>query len=120
MSSYFLALKSNYVNFYLSLKAYDIPYIALIIKRLKKLFQKQKAKCLPIIKNILEKIIKNKLVDLDKFNIDTIFKIAWASFFRLDKITYTGTKLKKALFSNDRITKSEFFLLRVINIWSYT
>lgn len=75
MSSYFLALKSYYINYYLSLKAFNIFYIALIIKNGKRFFLKQKVICLLITTDILEKITKNKYIDFDKLNIDTTLKI---------------------------------------------
>lgn len=107
MSSYLSALKSYYIDRQLSLKAFDTPRIALIIKGGKKLFPKQKAKRLPITKDILEKITENKPVDLNELNVDTAFKVRWAGFLRLGEITYTGTELKKASFSDTKVTRSD-------------
>lgn len=76
MSSYFLALKSYYINCYLSLKAFNIFYIVFIIKNGKRFFPKQKIICLLITTDILEKITKNKYIDFDKLNINTTLKIA--------------------------------------------
>ena len=76
MSSYFSALKSYHINSHLSPEAFDTPRIPLIIKSGKKLFRKQKAKRLPITKDILEKITENKFVNVDELNIDTAFKVA--------------------------------------------
>lgn len=76
MSSYLSTLKSYHIHRHLSLKAFDIPYIALIIKGEKRLFSKQKATRLQITKDILEKSIKNKLVNVDELNIDITFKVA--------------------------------------------
>lgn len=53
-----------------------INYISLIIKGRKRLCLKQNATRLSIIKDILEKIIENKLVTVNELNIDTEFKIA--------------------------------------------
>lgn len=75
MSNSPLVLKSYHIDYYFSLKAFDILYIALIIKSKKRLFLKKKAICLPIIKDILEKIIENKRIDFDKLNIDTKLKV---------------------------------------------
>lgn len=44
-------------------------------------------------------------MDLDKLNIDVAFKVAWAGFLQLGKITYTGTELKKASFSKTKVTR---------------
>ena len=76
MSNYLSALKSYHIDRHLSLEAFDTPRIALIIKGGKKLFPKQKATRLPITKDILEKIIENKPVNVDELNIDTAFKVA--------------------------------------------
>lgn len=78
-----------------------------MIKGGKRLFPKQKATRLLITKNILEKITENEPVDHDKLNIDTMFKVAWISFLRLGKITYSSTKLKKTLFSDTKVIKSD-------------
>lgn len=51
---------------------------------------------MPITKDILEKITKNKPINVDKLNINMVFKMAWVDFLCLGKITYIGTKLKKA------------------------
>ncbi len=76
ISCYLSALKSYCINRHLSLEAFDIPHIELIIKGGKRLFPKQKATRLPITKDILEKITKNKPVNADDLNIDTAFKVA--------------------------------------------
>ena len=106
MSSYLLTLKSYHIDRHLSLEAFDTPRIALIIKGGKRLFPKQKTTRLPIVKDILEKNTENKPVGLDELNIDTAFKVVWAGFLRLEEITYTGTELKKASFSNTKVTRS--------------
>lgn len=70
------------------------------------LFLKQKAKYLLITKDILEKITDNEPIDLDELNIDTVFKMAQASFLRLAEITYTGTEFKKDLFLKTKVSRS--------------
>lgn len=107
MSSYLSALKSYHIDRHLSLEVFDTPRIPLIIKGRKRLFPKQKTTRLPITKDNLEKIIKNKPVNVDELNIDTVFKVAWAGFLRLGEITYTGTELKKASSSATRVTRSD-------------
>lgn len=82
MSSYLFALKSYHIDRHLSLEAFNTPRIALMIKSGKRPFPKQKATRLPITKDILEKITENEPVDLNELNIDTAFKVAWASFLR--------------------------------------
>lgn len=93
------------MDHHLSLEAFDIPYIVLIIKGEKKLFLKQKTIRLPITKNVLEKITKNKPVELNKLNINTAFKIAWVGFLCLEEIIYTDTKLKKTSFLDIKVTR---------------
>ena len=63
------------MNRQLNLESFDRTCIALIIKSGGKLFPKPKATCLPIRKDILEKIIENKPVNVDKSNIDIALKI---------------------------------------------
>lgn len=46
-------------------------------------------------------------MSIKKCNIDTAFKIAWAGFLHLEKITYTNVKLKKTAFANIHVTKSD-------------
>ena len=106
MSSYLLALKSYHIERHLSFEAFDTPFIAFIIKDKKSFFLKQKATYLLITKNILKKITVNKSININKLNIDKAFKVVWAGFLRLGKITYTGTELKKASFLDSKVTRS--------------
>lgn len=107
ISSYLFILKSYYIDHHLSLEAFDTPRIMLIIKRRKRLFLKRKAIYLPITKDILEKIMDYKPIDLDKFNINTAFKVVLAGFLYLGKFTYIDIELKKALFSKTKVIKSD-------------
>lgn len=75
MSSYFSTLKSYYIDHYLSIETFDKSHIAFITKSRKRFFLKQNTTCLPIIKDIFEKISKNKLVNLNELNIDIAFKM---------------------------------------------
>lgn len=45
-------------------------------------------------------------------NIDTAFKIAWAGFFHLDKITYMDTNLKKKFFAKTYVTKLDILFAK--------
>ena len=107
MSNYLSAPKLYHIDCHLSLKAYDTPRIAFIIMGRKRLLPKQKVTRLPITKDILKKITENKPVNVDGLNIDMVFKVAWAGFLRLGKITYTGTEFKKASFLATRVTRSD-------------
>ena len=61
---------------------------------------------LPIIKDILEKITVDEPANIDKLNIDTVFKVVWADFLYLREITYINTEFKKTLFSSTKVTRS--------------
>lgn len=53
----------------------------------------------------------DKLVDLNKLNINTTFKVARESFLHLIKIIYIDIKLKKALISKTRVMRSTISFL---------
>lgn len=46
----------------------------------------------------IKKITKSKFVNIDKLDIDIVFKAAWISFLNLGKITYKVPNLKKLHF----------------------
>ncbi len=58
--SYLSALKSYHIDRRLSLKGFDDPRMALIIKGGRRLFPSKKRNRLPITKNILEKITEDE------------------------------------------------------------
>ena len=107
IASYLLALKFYYIDRQLSLKSFDDPWIALIIKGGKWLFPSKKKNRLPITKDIFKKITIEAPLTVNNLNIDTTFKVAWAGFMQLGKITYTVAEAKKALFKDIRLTKSD-------------
>lgn len=76
ISSYPFIPKSYHIDHHLNLKSFETLRLALIIKDEKRLFPKQKTICLPITKNIPEKITKNEPVDINELNINTALKIA--------------------------------------------
>lgn len=51
--------------------------------------------------------MENKPLFVIDLNIDITFKIAWASFMRRKKLTYTMAKAKKAMFGEIGLTKSD-------------
>lgn len=111
VSSYIFALKSYHIDYHHSLEAFDIPHIALIIKSGKRLFPKQKATCLPIKKDILEKITENEPINFDKLNIDKAFKLAQIGYLCLREIIYTSIKLKKTSFLETKVTRCDVLFL---------
>lgn len=112
MFSYLSTLKSYHIDRHLSLKAFKTLHIVLIIKDGKRLFPKQKATHLSITKDILDQITGNKSVAINRLNIDTTFKIAWADFLRLREIMYTDTELKKISFLATKITRSNILFAK--------
>lgn len=107
VSSYLSALKSYHIDRRLSLKGFDDPRMALIIKGGKRLFPSKKKNRLPITKDILEKITKEEPLTVTDLNIDTAFKVAWAGFMRLGEITYTAAEAKKPTFAETKLTRSD-------------
>lgn len=81
--------------------------MALIIKREKWLFSSPKQNRLLITKDIFKKIIKDKPLLVTDLNIDTIFKVAWAGFMRIVKLTYTMAEEKKATFTETGLIRSD-------------
>ncbi len=113
--SYFSALKLYHIDRHLSLGGFDDPRMALIIKGKRRLFLNKKRNCLPITKEILEKITEEELLSITVLNVDTAFKVAWASFMRMGELTYTVAEGKKGTFAETGITESDISFRRGIN-----
>lgn len=106
--SYLSGLRSYHVDHHMPLEVFDIPRLVQIIKEGRILFPSVKSTHLPIIKNILKKIITQSIKSLEDLNINAAFKIAWAGFLRLGKITYIADKLKKnSTFMQTHTTRSD-------------
>ncbi len=105
--SYLSALKSYHINRHLSLEGFDNPCIAIIIKGGRRLFPSTKRNCLPITKNILQNITKDKPLSVTDLKIDTVFKVAWASFMRIGELTYMVAEAKKAMFAETGLIRSD-------------
>lgn len=93
LANYLSVLRSYYINWQISLKVFNKSQIAWIIKRRKYLFPKAKIPQLLITKDILKEIIDTKPMNINKLNIDKIFKVTLARFLRLGKIIYRDIKL---------------------------
>lgn len=63
-------------------------------------FFSTKALRLSITKDILQAITFPPSVNINKLNLYTTFKVAWAGFMQLRKITYTNTKKHYLLFKD--------------------
>ncbi len=103
----FSALKSYHIDRRLSLKGFDDPLMALIIRGGKMLFPSKKKNRLPVTKNILEEITKEKPLMLIDPNVDTAFKVAQAGFMRLREIMYMAAEAKKSTFAETKLTRSD-------------
>ncbi len=97
--NYLSALKLYHIDRRLSLRGFDDPRMALIIKGGRRLFPSKKRNRLPITKEILEKITEEEHLSSTDLNGDNAFKVAWAGFIRMGELTYTAGEAKKATFA---------------------
>ena len=104
VASYLSALKSYYINRWLSLKGFHAPRLALIINSGKRLFPNKKINCLPVTRNILEEMTIEECFTVTDHKVDRAFKVAWAGFMRLGEITYTVAEAKKSTFAETKVT----------------
>ncbi len=111
--SYLSALKSYHIDRRLSLRGFDDPRMALIIKDGRRLFPGKKRNRLPITKEILEKITEEELLSITDLNVDTAFKIAWIGFMRMAELTYTAAEAKKATFAVTDLMRSDISFAEV-------
>ena len=102
--SYLSALKSYHIERRLSLKDFDDPQMALIIKGRRRLFSSKKRNSLLITKDILKKITENKPLFVTDLNVDKAFKVAKAGFMRMGELTYTAAEAEKATFAETGLT----------------
>ncbi len=105
--SYLSALKSYHIDRRLSLKDFDEPRMALIIKGGRRLSPSKKWNRLQITKYILEKITEDEPLSVTDLNVDIVFKVAWVGFIRMGELTYTAAEAKKATFAETGITRSD-------------
>ncbi len=82
VASYFSALKSYHIDRRQSLKGFNDPRMALIIKGGKKFFPSKKRNCLPVTKNIVEEITKEEPLTVTDLNADKAFNVEWVGFMR--------------------------------------
>ena len=73
-----------------------------------RLFPQTKKLCLPITKDILQKITQGKSKSVQDLNINTTFKVAWAGFLRIGEFIYTKTELaNRKVFITTKLTQSD-------------
>lgn len=117
--SHFLALKSYHLDRCLSLIGFDDPQMTLIIHNRKKLFSSKKQNCLPIIKDILEKITENKPLSITDLKINMTSKIVGARFMRMGELMYTIIEAKERYLRRHVLQDRISHLLRKTNTPSY-
>ncbi len=105
--SYFSALKSNHIARRLSLLGFVDPRMVPIIKGGRKPFPSKNRNCLPITKEILEKITEEELLSITDLNVDKAFKVAWAGIMRMMELMYTVVEAKKARLAETGLTRSD-------------
>ncbi len=76
IASYLSTFKSYHIDQRLSLKDFNDPPMALIIKAGKRLFSSKKRNRLPVVNNILEEITKEEFFMVADLNVDKEFKVA--------------------------------------------
>lgn len=107
MLMYLAGLRSHHMDRNLPLSAFDSPRLQQIIKGRRRLFPHSKSKRLPTSQDFLSKITSTAPKNIDEFNIDAAFKVAWAGFLRLGEITYTRAQSIKPAFVDTRPTRSD-------------
>lgn len=70
-----------------------------IIKDGRRLFSSKKRNRLLITRKIFVKITEEEPLSVTDINVNTAFKVAWASFIRMGELTYTVVEAKKATFA---------------------
>lgn len=110
MINYLSTLKSYHTDRNLSLKGFDDPWMALIIKSRKLLFHSKKQSLL-ITKNILKNITDKEPISITDLNVYTLFKLAWAGFIKMEELRYTAVKGKKAIFTDTSLTRSDILFV---------
>lgn len=86
--------------------------MTLIIKRGKRLFPSTKQNCFSITKDIFEKIRDSEPLSVTNLNIGIAFKVVWASFIKMGKLTYKTAEAKKIMFLETNLTKSDISFVR--------
>lgn len=67
---------------------------------------------MPITKDIFQKFISNKPINVTNLNINTIFKVAWTGFMRLGKLIYMATEAKKPIFKKTKLIRLDILLTK--------
>ena len=107
MLAYLSAVKSHHIDRGHGTQAFDNPRLERLIKGARRSFPQVKAQRLPITKPILTAITSESPDTIEKLNIDTAFKLAFAGFLRMGEYTYTATQAKRKAFQAKQLTRSD-------------
>jgi len=115
LSNYISIIRSRYIDLGYLIAAFKDYTIKRALAGAILLFPFTKKTKLPIIKDILDKIITSKPYKAD-INIDTVFIMAFAGFLYIGEITYPNRKAKdfstiRALYNNIRITPNGYLIV---------
>lgn len=105
--NYLSALKSYHIDRNFPLHAFSSPCLDRLLKGGRYIFPHSKRECLPITKDILEKITSTFPISIEELNIDTAFKVAWAGFLRMGEFTYTSMEAQACIFRDTKLTRSD-------------
>lgn len=110
VASYLSAIRSWHVDHEYSLAPFETLQIKLLLQGGRAFFPATKALRLPITKNILYTITSRPPEDINELNLHTAFKVAWAGFMRLGKITYTDAERHHPSFKDLYLPRSDVTL----------
>lgn len=91
-------LRSQYINYEYSTLLFESPKIKFLLVGGRSFFSSTKSFYLLITQNILQVITNLALTFINNLNLDTTFKVAYARFIKLEKLTYIIAKKTNPLF----------------------
>ena len=109
ITSYLSILRSYYVNRRIDIAVFDSPYFLRLVQGARGLFPSKKRERLPIIRDILLKII-SPFTSRNDYHINAAFKLAFVSFLRISEFIYTRIKKITLFFKVIRFIRSDFTL----------
>lgn len=101
---YLSILKSYHYDWNFSIYAFLSSCIHCILSGIRLLFLHIKKDRLLITKEILEKIILVMPILIEDLNINSAFKVVWASFLQRGEFTNISTKTQAQIFVNTKLT----------------
>ena len=108
ISGYLSGLCSYHVDRNFSTTVFESLQLDRVLRGVRRMFPRTEKTRLPITKDILQKITRQKPTSLQELNINTTFKVAWACFLRMGEFTYTKAELaNRKIFSATKLTRSD-------------